>query len=44
MTAMDVTVIEPRWVWDAEEGLRQGCFVLVGGGRVLDVVRERPTA
>jgi cytosine/adenosine deaminase-related metal-dependent hydrolase len=36
-------IIEPGWVWDAENGLRTGVHVVVGEGRILDVTRERPT-
>lgn len=40
---MAITIIEPRWVWCAEHGLRQGHSVVVGGdGMILDVTPERP--
>ncbi|HEV7264713.1 MAG TPA: amidohydrolase family protein [Falsiroseomonas sp.] len=36
-------IIEPGWAWDAESGTRAGVHVIVDEGRILDVVRERPT-
>lgn len=40
---MTVTIIEPRWIWCAEHGLRTGCSVIIGrDGAILDVTRERP--
>jgi cytosine/adenosine deaminase-related metal-dependent hydrolase len=36
-------VIEPRWIWDAEQGLRDGAFVVVEDGRIAAVTAERPT-
>jgi cytosine/adenosine deaminase-related metal-dependent hydrolase len=39
-----VTIIEPRWIWCAEHGLRSGRSVVVGGdGAILDVTADRPT-
>jgi cytosine/adenosine deaminase-related metal-dependent hydrolase len=40
---MQSLVIEPRWIWDAEGGLRGDRFVIVEDGRIADVVTERPT-
>ncbi len=36
-------VIEPGWVWDAENGLRTGHHVVVQGGAIADVTPHRPT-
>ena len=36
-------IIEPGWVWDAENGLRTGVHVVVRDGAIADVTRERPT-
>ncbi len=35
-------IIEPRWIWDAAEGIRGG-FVVIEGDRIADVTRDRPT-
>jgi len=40
---MDTLIIEPGWTWDAAGGLRAGQHVVVQGGRIADVVAERPT-
>jgi cytosine/adenosine deaminase-related metal-dependent hydrolase len=41
---MDITVIEPRWIWCAEHGLRQGRSVVIGAdGSILDVTAEPPS-
>lgn len=37
------TVISPRWIWDAEAGLREGAHVVVRDGRIADVVHQAPT-
>ena len=34
--------IEPRWSWDAAEGIRNG-FVVIADSRIADLTRERPT-
>ncbi len=36
-------VIEPGWVWDAENGLRTGHHVVVRDGAIADVTPHRPT-
>jgi cytosine/adenosine deaminase-related metal-dependent hydrolase len=36
-------VIEPGWVWDAENGLRGGVHVVVRDGAIADVTSDRPT-
>jgi cytosine/adenosine deaminase-related metal-dependent hydrolase len=40
---MRTLVIEPRWIWDAEVGLRGGHFLVVEDGRIAAVTTERPT-
>jgi hypothetical protein len=41
--AVAVTIIEPRWIWCPDQGLRSGYSVVVGDtGAILDVTEDAP--